>query len=58
MHARAVAVCHERCPHGKVDSLSASLVSRQVPQLLQINEGSAGVVIASETDYVCAFPAE
>ena len=51
-------ICHDDCPHGTVDTLSASLISRRVPWLFLSSWGAAGLVIAPTTDVLCAFPAD
>ena len=51
-------ICHDACRHGAVDTLSSSLISRQVPWLFTSSWGATGVIIAPDAEILCSFPAD
>ena len=50
-------MCTERCEN-KVDSLSASLISRRFNKLFLGGYGAVGLVIAPDAEFLCAFPSD
>ena len=51
-------ICHEVCGRSEVDSISGSLVSRAAPRIFQGSKGGAGLVLAPDTEILCAYPSD